>query len=186
MLKLLGSIAADRFGYVSPNNGPGPAERRITPAASILDRAFKNPLLKWDRVFHMVLTIGSEAEWAGAYPLSLPERKQNINCRIMRQLIFPVAKKAKRLGGKRHVLIQATLSTKLNGRTEWTVADAAVLFKEPVENLVSDSTIEAISGGSEYRLVHNGPVDISRQKTAAPAGIHASVPRHPSVRRRAK
>ena len=30
MLKLLGSIAADRFGYVSPNNGPGPAERRIT------------------------------------------------------------------------------------------------------------------------------------------------------------
>lgn len=51
----------------------------------------------------MVLTIGSEAEWAGAYPLSLPERKQNINCRIMRQLIFPVAKKAKRLGGKRHV-----------------------------------------------------------------------------------
>lgn len=38
----------------------------------------------------MVLTIGSEAEWAGAYPLSLPERKQNINCRIMRQLIFPV------------------------------------------------------------------------------------------------
>ena len=80
----------------------------------------------------MVLTIGSEAEWAGAYPLSLPERKQNINCRIMRQLIFPVAKKAKRLGGKRHVLIQATLSTKLNGRTEWTVADianAAVFFQ---------------------------------------------------------
>lgn len=30
MLKLLGSITADRFGYVSPNNGPGPAERRIT------------------------------------------------------------------------------------------------------------------------------------------------------------
>ena len=30
MLKLLESIAADRFGYVSPNNGPGPAERRIT------------------------------------------------------------------------------------------------------------------------------------------------------------
>ncbi|MDB1492813.1 hypothetical protein PL961_04960 [Bifidobacterium adolescentis] len=89
------------------------------------DEQNKNPLLKWDRVFHMVLTIGSEAEWAGAYPLSLPERKQNINCRIMRQLIFPVAKKAKRLGGKRHVLIQATLSTKLNGRTEWTVADIA-------------------------------------------------------------
>ena len=59
----------------------------------------------------MVLTIGSEAEWAGAYPLSLPERKQNINCRIMRQLIFPVAKKAKRLGGKRHVLIQKSPSS---------------------------------------------------------------------------
>ena len=73
-----------------------------------------------------------------------------------------------------------------NGRTEWTVADAAVLFKEPVEDLVSDSTIEAISGGSEYRLVHNGPVDISRQKTAAPAGSRVSVPRHPSARRRAK
>lgn len=64
-------------------------DRCRIPAASILDRAFKNPLPKWDRVFHMVLTIGSEAEWAGAYPLSLPERKQNINCRIMRQLIFP-------------------------------------------------------------------------------------------------
>lgn len=68
-------------------------DRCRIPAASILDRAFKNPLPKWDRVFHMVLTIGSEAEWAGAYPLSLPERKQNINCRIMRQLIFPVAKR---------------------------------------------------------------------------------------------
>lgn len=127
----------------------------------------------------MVLTIGSEAEWAGAYPLSLPERKQNINCRIMRQLIFSVAKKAKRLGGKRHVLIQATLSTKLNGRTEWTVADianAAVFFKEPVENLVSDSAIEAISGGSEYRLRDNHAVDISRRELSALAGIHASVP----------
>lgn len=123
----------------------------------------------------MVLTIGSEAEWAGAYPLSLPERKQNINCRIMRQLIFPVAKKAKRLGGKRHVLIQATLSTKLNGRTEWTVADAAVLFKEPVEDLVSDSAIEAISGGSEYRLRDNHAVDISRRELSAPAGSRTSV-----------
>lgn len=104
----------------------------------------------------------------------------------MRQLIFPVAKKAKRLGGKRHVLIQATLSTKLNGRTEWTVADAAVLFKEPVEDLVSDFAIEAISGGSEYQLAHYAPVDIFRQKTAASAGSRVSVPRHPSVRRRAK
>ena len=82
----------------------------------------------------------------------------------MRQLIFPVAKKAKRLGEKRHVLIQATLSTKLNGRTEWTVADAAVLFKEPVEDLVSDFAIEAISGGLEYQLNQNGSVDISRRE----------------------
>lgn len=48
-----------------------------------------------------------------------------------------------------------------NGRTEWTVADAAVLFKEPVEDLVSDFAIEAISGGSEYQLNQNGSVDIS-------------------------
>ena len=71
-------------------------------------------------------------------------------------------------------LTQATLSTKLNRRVEWTVADianAAVFFKEPVENLVSDSAIEAISGGSEYQLAHYAPVDISRQKTAAPAGV---------------
>ena len=50
-----------------------------------------------------------------------------------------------------------------NGRTEWTVADAAVLFKEPVEDLVSDFAIEAISGGSEYQLNQNGSVDISRR-----------------------
>lgn len=70
-------------------------------------------------------------------------------------------------------LTQATLSTKLNRRTEWTVADianAAVFFKEPVENLVSDSAIEAISGGSEYQLEHNVPVDISRRELSAPAG----------------
>ena len=120
-----------------------------------------------------------------AYPLSLPERKQNIDCRIMRQSIFPVAKKAKRLGGKRHVSIQATLSTKLNGRTEWTVADAAVLFKEPVEDLVSDFAIEAISGDSEYQSRHYGETDISRCELSAPAGSRVSVPRHPSVRRRA-
>ena len=70
-------------------------------------------------------------------------------------------------------LTQATLSTKLNRRTEWTVADianAAVFFKEPVENLVSDSTIEAISGGSEYLMQHNVASDISRREPAAPAG----------------
>ena len=58
-----------------------------------------------------------------------------------------------------------------NGRTEWTVADAAVLFKEPVEDLVSDFAIEAISGGSEYQLNQNGSVDISRRELAAPSGV---------------
>ena len=70
-------------------------------------------------------------------------------------------------------LTQATLSTKLNRRTEWTVADianAAVFFKEPVENLVSDSTIEAISGGSEYQPGQNAPVDIPGRELSAPAG----------------
>lgn len=71
-------------------------------------------------------------------------------------------------------LTQATLSTKLNRKTEWTVADianAAVFFKEPVENLVSDSAIEAISGGSEYRLRDNHAVDISRRELSAPSGV---------------
>lgn len=70
-------------------------------------------------------------------------------------------------------LTQATLSTKLNRRVEWTVADianAAVFFKEPVENLVSDSAIEAISGGSEYQLPHYAATDISRRELAAPSG----------------
>ena len=72
-------------------------------------------------------------------------------------------------------LTQATLSTKLNRRTEWTVADianAAVFFKEPVENLVSDSTIEAISGGSEYRVLHYATPDISRRELSPSAGTH--------------
>lgn len=71
-------------------------------------------------------------------------------------------------------LTQATLSTKLNRRVEWTIADianAAVFFKEPVENLVSDSAIEAISGGSEYQLPHNAATDISRRELAAPSGV---------------
>ena len=63
-----------------------------------------------------------------------------------------------------------------NGRTEWTVADAAVLFKEPVEDLVSDFAIEAISGGSEYQLNQNGSVDISRRELSASAGSRVSVP----------
>ena len=71
-------------------------------------------------------------------------------------------------------LTQATLSTKLNRRVKWTVADianAAVFFKEPVENLVSDSAIEAISGGSEYQLPHYAATDISRRELAAPSGV---------------
>ena len=71
-------------------------------------------------------------------------------------------------------LTQATLSTKLNRRVEWTVADianAAVFFKAPVENLVSDSAIEAISGGSEYQLPHYAATDISRRELAAPSGV---------------
>lgn len=71
-------------------------------------------------------------------------------------------------------LTQATLSTKLNRRVEWTVADianAAVFFKEPVENLVSDSAIEAISGGSEYQVPHYAAPDISRRELAAPSGV---------------
>lgn len=71
-------------------------------------------------------------------------------------------------------LTQATLSTKLNRRVEWTVADianAAVFFKEPVENLVSDSAIEAISGGSEYQLRGNLATDISHHELAAPSGV---------------
>ena len=66
-------------------------------------------------------------------------------------------------------LTQATLSTKLNRRVEWTVADianAAVFFKEPVENLVSDSAIEAISGGSEYQLPHYAATDILPSRSA--------------------
>ena len=71
-------------------------------------------------------------------------------------------------------LTQATLSTKLNRIVEWTVADianAAVFFKEPVENLVSDSAIEAISGGSEYQVPHYAAPDISRRELAAPSGV---------------
>ena len=71
-------------------------------------------------------------------------------------------------------LTQATLSTKLNRRVEWTVADianAAVFFKEPVENLVSDSAIEAISGGSEYQVRGNLAPDISHHELAASAGV---------------
>lgn len=70
-------------------------------------------------------------------------------------------------------LTQATLSTKLNRRTEWTVADianAAVFFREPVENLVSASALEAIGSGSNYQLVHDAPVDNSQHELASASG----------------
>ncbi len=84
---------------------------------------------------------------------------------------------------------QAGLSAKINRKSEWTVADianAAAFFHEPVENLITSSTLDAISGSSAYQLEHNVPVDISRRELSAPAGSRVSVPRHPSARRRAK
>ncbi len=48
--------------------------------------------------------------------------------------------------------------------------NAAVFFKEPVENLVSDSALEAISSGSEYLMQHYVASDISCREAAAPAG----------------
>ncbi len=68
---------------------------------------------------------------------------------------------------------QAGLSAKINRKSEWTVADianAAAFFHEPVENLITSSTLDAISGGSEYRLRDNHAVDISRRGLAAPTG----------------
>ena len=40
-----------------------------------------------------------------------------------------------------------------------------------MENLVSDSAIEAISGGSEYQVPHYAAPDISRRELAAPSGV---------------
>ena len=68
---------------------------------------------------------------------------------------------------------QAGLSAKINRKSEWTVADianAAAFFHEPVENLITSSTLDAISSGSEYQLNQNGSVDISRRELSAPAG----------------
>lgn len=69
---------------------------------------------------------------------------------------------------------QATISAKLNRKTEWTLADianAAAFFNEPVENMVSTSAIDAIAKSTEnYQLGHNVPVDNSRRELAAPTG----------------
>ena len=69
---------------------------------------------------------------------------------------------------------QAGLSAKINRKSEWTVADianAAAFFHEPVENLITSSTLDAISGGSENQLGHNAPTDISHHELAAPSGV---------------
>lgn len=68
---------------------------------------------------------------------------------------------------------QAGLSAKINRKAEWTMADvanAAAFFHEPVENLITSSALEAISGGSEYLMRHNVASDISRRELSAPAG----------------
>lgn len=68
---------------------------------------------------------------------------------------------------------QAGLSAKINRKSEWTVADianAAAFFHEPVENLITSSTLDAISSGSEYQSRHYGETDISRRELSAPTG----------------
>ena len=68
---------------------------------------------------------------------------------------------------------QAGLSAKINRKSEWTVADianAAAFFHEPVENLIT-STLDAISGGSEYQVPHYAAPDISHHELAAPSGV---------------
>ena len=44
-------------------------------------------------------------------------------------------------------------------------------FQRAGGNLVSDSAIEAISGGSEYQVPHYAAPDISRRELAAPSGV---------------
>ncbi len=70
-------------------------------------------------------------------------------------------------------ITQATLSTKLNRRTEWTIADianAAVFFQEPAENLITTSALDAINAGSNYQVAHNAPPDNSHRELAGTAG----------------
>ena len=52
-----------------------------------------------------------------------------------------------------------------------------------MENLVSDSVIEEISGGSEYQVRHYGAPDISRRGLATPTvmGLSASFVPWPGV-----
>ena len=70
-------------------------------------------------------------------------------------------------------ITQATLSSKLNRRTEWTIADianAAVFFQEPAENLITTSALDVINAGSNYQVEHNVPPDNSRRELAGAAG----------------
>lgn len=54
----------------------------------------------------------------------------------------------------------------MNGSVQRTIPNVMLPFRSMIPKSRS-----AAYYGSEYRLVHNGPVDISRQKTAAPAGV---------------
>ena len=96
------------------------------------------------------------------YPLSLPERKQNINCRIMRQLIFPVAKKAKRLGGKRHVLIQKSPSSwRRNIRCRiMRHLIFSIVGSTPESPSVNPPGAGTIGFETEYQVQHNVAPDI--------------------------
>ncbi len=95
-------------------------------------------------------------------------------------LLDPISVQEKECGGGRPGRFRTKWTKSIlrgNGWSSlWPVWDrpgrpnAAVFFKEPVENLVSDSALEAISGGSEYLVRHYVAPDISRREAAAPAG----------------
>lgn len=64
-------------------------------------------------------------------------------------------------------MAQATLSLKLNRKTDWTLADianAADFFREPSGNFVSTSTLDAIANDSDYQTQDASP-SYSREST---------------------
>lgn len=73
-------------------------------------------------------------------------------------------------------LSQASISKKLNGRTEWTSADianAAAYFGLPFYVLVSPTALKDYlfaDSESDYHLAHYAPGDNSRRELAAPTG----------------
>lgn len=73
-------------------------------------------------------------------------------------------------------LSQASISKKLNGRTEWTSADianAAAYFGLPFYVLVSPTALKDYlfaDSESDYQLPHYAAVDNSRRELAAPTG----------------